>query len=272
MSDRLNEQEKKVIEQYTGFPEWKRLTYTKAHETEFIITMHYMHKFLASEAKIADVGAGGGVYTKALADEGYSVDAVEFTPEYVKHMKEEFAGNEHIRVFEGNAKDLHFLNDNEYDLVLAMGPIYSIKAFDDRKRACKEALRIAKPGAPVFIAFCLQDGPLIHEIFMSEDPASEITGIGYNRETALVTDNTGSSRILDTIGTVDELTDAVCQENGAEKVCRFAQDGLSQIISKNVNSMSEKSYAEWIQYLIATAERADLMGFSDHIVQVLRKI
>lgn len=272
MSDKLNEQEKKVIEQYTGFPEWKRLTYTKAHETEFIITMHYMHKFLAPEARIADVGAGGGVYTKALADEGYSVDAVEFTPEYVKHMKEEFAGNEHIRVFEGNAKDLHFLNDNEYDLVLAMGPIYSIKDFDDRKRACKEALRIAKPGAPVFIAFCLQDGPLIHEIFMSEDPASEITGIGYDRETALVTDNTGSSRILDTIGTVDELIEAVCQENGAEKVCRFAQDGLSQIISKNVNSMSEKSYAEWIQYLIATAARADLMGFSDHIVQVLRKI
>ncbi len=272
MSNGLNEQEKKVIEQYTGFPEWKRLTYTKAHETEFIITMHYLHKFLASEGKIADVGAGGGMYTKALADEGYNVDAIELTPEYVNHMKEEFAGNEHIRVFEGNAKDLHFLNDNEYDLVLVMGPIYSIKDFDDRKLACKEALRIAKPGAPVFIAFCLQDAPLIHEIFMSEDPASEITGIGYDRETALVTDNTGSSRLLDTIGAVDELIDAVCKENDAQKVCRFAQDGISQIISKYVNSMSEKSYLEWIQYLIATAERADLMGFSDHIVQVLRKL
>ncbi len=271
MRDELNEQEKKVIEQYTGFPEWKRLTYTKAHETEFIITMHYLHKFLISDGKIADIGAGGGVYTKALADEGYNVDAVELTPEYVNHMKEEFSGNDHVRVFEGNAKDLHFLNDNEYDLVLLMGPIYSIKDFDDRKRACKEALRIAKPGAPVFIAFCLQDAPLIHEIFMSEDPASEITAIGYDRETALVTDNTGSSRLLDTIGAVDELTDAVCKENTAQKVCRFAQDGLSQIINKYVNSMSEKSYSEWIQYLIATAERADLMGFSDHIVQVLKK-
>ncbi len=271
MSNGLNEQEKKVIEQYTGFPEWKRLTYTKAHETEFIITMHYLHKFLASEGKIADVGAGGGMYTKALADEGNNVDAVELTPEYVNHMKEEFAGNEQIRVFEGNAKDLHFLNDNEYDLVLVMGPIYSIKDFDDRKRACKEALRIAKPGAPVFIAFCLQDAPLIHEIFMSEDPASEITGIGYDRETALVTDNTGSSRLLDTISAVDELTDAVCKENDAQKVCRFAQDGLSQIISKYVNSMSERSYSEWIQYLIATAERADLMGYADHIVQIIKK-
>lgn len=35
--------------------------------------------------------------------------------------------------------------------------------------------------------------------------------------------------------------------------------------------ITEKSYAEWIQYLIATAERADLMGYSDHIVQVLKK-
>jgi len=35
--------------------------------------------------------------------------------------------------------------------------------------------------------------------------------------------------------------------------------------------MSEESYGEWIAYLIATAERADLMGFSDHIVEVLVK-
>ena len=105
MSEKLNEQEKKVIEQYTGFPEGKRLTYTKAHETEFIITMHYLHKYLAPGYKIADVGAGGGVYTKALADEGYNVDAVELTPEYVNQMKEDFSGNNRIRVCEGNAKD-----------------------------------------------------------------------------------------------------------------------------------------------------------------------
>ncbi|MBP5183917.1 MAG: SAM-dependent methyltransferase, partial [Lachnospiraceae bacterium] len=60
-----HEQEKKVIEQYTDFPEKNRLTYTKANETEFIVTMHYLHKFLRPNAKIADIGAGGGTYTKA---------------------------------------------------------------------------------------------------------------------------------------------------------------------------------------------------------------
>ena len=106
---------------------------------------------------------------------------------------------------------------------------------------------------------------------MSENLAIEITTIGYDRETALVTENTGSSRILDTMMVVDELINAVCQENNADKVCRFSQDGISQIISESVNSMNEASYKEWIQYLLATAERPDLMGFSDHIVQVLEK-
>ena len=271
MSKELTSQEKKVIEQYSGFPEGKRLSYTKAHETEFIITMRYIHIFLKDGAVIADIGAGGGTYTEALAGEGHKVDAVELTPEYVKQMKQEFAGNDRIRVFEGNARDLSFLKDDAYDLVLLMGPIYSLKDFDERKQACKEALRIAKPGAPVFIAFCLQDAPLIYEIFMSEDPAGEITTIGYDHEKALVTDNTGSSRILDTIRVVDELIDDLCIETNAQKVCRFAQDGISQIISKYVNSMSDESFAEWIRYLIATAERTDLMGYSDHIVQVIKK-
>ena len=197
------------------------------------------------------------------------MDAVELTPEYVKQMQERFAGNGHIRVYEGNAKDLSFLDDNVYDLVLLMGPIYSIKDFEDRKRACKEALRIAKPGAPVFIAFCLQDAPLVHEIFMAKDPAHELTQVGYDRERAIVTDNTGSSRLLDTIAVVDELIDTVCAEYDARKVCRFAQDGLSEVIRSSVNTMSEEAYAEWIQYLIATAERADLMGYSDHVVQII---
>ena len=74
-----------------------------------------------------------------------------------------------------------------------------------------------------------------------------------------------------TIRTVDELIDAVCAENQAQKVCRFAQDGLSHIIRDSVNAMNEASYKEWLQYLIATAERPELMGYSDHIVQVLKK-
>ena len=209
--------------------------------------------------------------TLALAQEGDVVTEayIEGKGQWFAYAR--FADNEMVNVFQGNAKHLPFMKDNEYDIVLLMGPIYSLKDFKERKAACQEALRIVRSGGYVFIAYCLQDAPLIHEIFMSENPAAEINYIGYDRENALVTDNTGSSRILDTIASVDELIDAICAENDAVKVCRFSQDGVSQIISNSVNSMNEDSYKEWIQYLISTAERPDLMGFSDHIVQVLEK-
>lgn len=52
---------------------------------------------------------------------------------------------------------------------------------------------------------------------------------------------------------------------------RFAQDGLSQVIRDAVNNMSEESYNEWLQYLKATAERPDLIGYSNHVVQIFTK-
>jgi len=54
----------------------------------------------------------------------------------------------------------------------------------------------------------------------------------------------------------------------------FGSEVLFIVICLNTEDFRMKnnlSYKEWIQYLIATAERLDLMGFSDHIVQVLEK-
>ncbi len=257
--------------QYAGGFEEGRLTYTKANETEFILTMHYIHKFIQKGAKIIDIGAGCGAYTKALSEEGYFVDTIDLHEDNVSRMKELFRNRENISVYQGNALNLPEFSDDTYDLVLEMGPVYHLHKFEDRVTAIKEAVRVAKKGAPIFVAFVLQDAPLIEYIFQSEDPASEINEIGYIRETAQVTENTGSSIFLHTIATIDELTDRVCDTLPVTKGPRFAQDGLSQVIREAVNNMSEASYNEWIQYLIATAERPDLMGYSNHVVQVFIK-
>jgi len=47
--------------------------------------------------------------------------------------------------------------------------------------------------------------------------------------------------------------------------------GMKTRIRDSVNSMSEESCEERLQYLIATAERPGLRGCSDHAVQVLEK-
>jgi hypothetical protein len=167
--------------------------------------------------------------------------------------------------------DLRGFSDDTYDLVLELGPIYHLETVKERLAGIKEAVRVAKKGAPIFVAFVLQDAPLIEYIFQSENPAEEINEIGYERDTALVTDNTGSSIQLHTIAAIDELTEKAVSSLPVSKGPRFAQDGLSQVIRESVNNMSEGSYNEWIQYLKATAERPDLMGYSNHVVQIFIK-
>ena len=46
---------------------------------------------------------------------------------------------------------------------------------------------------------------------------------------------------------------------------------LIEVPEEALNNMSENSYNEWIQYLKATAERPDLMGYSNHVVQIFIK-
>jgi ubiquinone/menaquinone biosynthesis C-methylase UbiE len=196
---------------------------------------------------------------------------MDLHPDNVARMQELFKDSKTITVHQGNALDLKEFGDNTYDLVLELGPIYHLHQTRERVAAIKEAVRVAKKGAPVFVAFVLQDAPLIQYIFQHENPAEEIKSIGYEKNSARVTENTGSSIYLDTIPTIDELTDLVLQEVPVTKGTRFAQDGLSHIIRDSVNNMSEASYNEWLQYLIATAERADLMGYSNHVVQVFIK-
>jgi len=271
MSNNGKELDEIYQRQYAGAFEEGRLTYTKANETEFIITMHYIHKYLQNGAKVIDIGAGCGAYTKAISEEGYQVDAIDLHEDNVTRMKQLFEDNGNVSVYQGDALNLDNFADDSYDLVLEMGPVYHLHNFQDRVSAIKEAVRVAKKGAPIFVAFVLQDAPLIEYIFQSENPAEEINEIGYIKETATVTENTGSSIFLHTIATIDELTDEVCKTLPVTKGPRFAQDGLSQVIRDAVNNMSEASYNEWIQYLKATAERPDLMGYSNHVVQVFIK-
>ncbi len=247
-----------------------RFSKSKSHKTEFLVTMNYINKYINNETKIFDIGAGAGAYELELYKKCKSIDALDLHETNVEIMQKTFEDIKNVNIYRRNIFNLSGFKSNFYDLVLVMGPMYHIQTKEDRIRALGEAIRTAKKDAPIFVAFCLQDSPLVRFVFRSEDPLKGLNEVKYDRETATV-ENTGSPFVLDTIKSVDEIIDEACKEYNLEKGILFAQDGLSQIIYDNVDTMSDESYAEWIQYLIATAERKDLVGYSAHVVQVLFK-
>ena len=61
------------------------------------------------------------------------------------------------------------------------------------------------------------------------------------------------------------------EKNSLIRIKSVVDKRLIEVPEGALNNMSENSYNEWIQYLKATAERPDLMGYSNHVVQIFIK-
>ena len=77
-----------IKEYYNNYNEDQR-TKSRHGSVEFITNMKYIRDFLPAGASILDVGAGTGVYSMALAMDGYHVRAIEL----VVHNIEVFRAN-----------------------------------------------------------------------------------------------------------------------------------------------------------------------------------
>ena len=117
---------------------------------EFLTTMRYIERYLVPDAKIIEIGAGTGRYSRAIADMGYAVEAVELIPHNIRIFKELMKPEQKITITQGNAIDLHMFQDNSFDITLSLGPLYHLFTEEDKNKAISEALRITKPGGVVF--------------------------------------------------------------------------------------------------------------------------
>jgi ubiquinone/menaquinone biosynthesis C-methylase UbiE len=119
---------------------------------------------LPSGSVIADIGAGTGNYSNALADLGYKLEAVEPSAE----MRGQAIPNPHVHWLPGSAEEIP-LKSNSVDGVII---ILALHHFYDLPRAAKEIYRIC-PGGPVVI-FTMD--PREGERFWFDDYFPEIAG------------------------------------------------------------------------------------------------
>ena len=237
----------KIIEYYNSYNEDNRLK-SKTHLPEYLITMKYIKKYLTPNSKILEIGAGTGRYSIALADMGYDVTSVELVPHNIEILKSKIKAEHKIKVFEGNACDLSFIEDNTYDIVLLLGPMYHLFNDIDKHKALSEAIRVTKKGGVIYSAYCNND-TVIYKMFYKK-------------------------RILDYIdkGLIDDNFHACSSPNEIFALYRKSDiDMLSYLYSNKLNLLNKKEFEEYIKFLSVICEREDLVGFSQHMLDVFKK-
>jgi SAM-dependent methyltransferase len=121
---------------------------------EFVRTMELLDRFLPPPPqRILDVGGGTGVYAAPLAKAGYQVHVIDLMERHV-NAATALAARQPANSFSAAVGDARQLkeDDQSYDVVLLLGPLYHLVERSDRLGALREARRVVQPGGLVVAA------------------------------------------------------------------------------------------------------------------------
>ena len=279
---------------YNKFHEEHRLT-TRHGQVEFRTTLHYIEEAIrwlsdaerrietdydwksvknradrvglglsTSPLKIADIGAGTGRYSVELCHRGYDVTAVEL----VKHNLEILrAKHENIKTWQGDARNLSFLDDKSFDITLLFGPLYHLHGDEEKLKALTEARRITKKGGIILVAYVMNEYSVISYCF-KEHKWSEVAAKG------------GLSPDFHTICTEEDLYDYVRLKDidrlnkaaGLERIKIISADGAADYMRRELNEMSPEEFEAFCSFQLAIAERPELVGAGSHCVDILKNV
>lgn len=257
---------KYLKEYYENYNEDGRLETRHGH-IEFLTTMRYIDRELKPGMRILEIGAGTGRYSHTLAKRGYKVDALELIQHNIDIFTNKITDGEDISIKQGNAIDLVDFNDDTYDITLLLGPMYHLYTEEDKVKALSEAIRVTKKGGVIFAAYCMGDASVLMYGF----------GKGFIHE--LIEKCMLDTETFETFSNPWDIFELYRKEDidrlrgnfDVTQIGFVATDGYVNHIRACVDEMDEKTYDLFIKYHLATCERLDMIGYSNHTLDIFKK-
>ena len=210
--------------------------------------------------KIADIGAGTGRYSIALAQKGYDVTAVELVKRNLEVLRSK---HQNVKTWQGDARNLHFLPDNTFDITLLFGPLYHLHGTEEKLKAIKEAMRITKKGGKILIAYVMNEYSVISYCFKTHhwQEVAQKNGITADFHTISAPDELYDYVRLSDINELNQLA-------GLKRQKIIAPDGPADYMRRELNEMSDSEFQAFIDFQKANCAHPELLGASSHIVDI----
>ena len=255
-----------LINYYNEYDEEGRLANSRVGRVEYLTTRKHIDELLKPYSRIAEIGAGTGRYSVTLSKEGYDVTAVELVQHNLDILESKLDGSENIVTYQGNALDLNMLDDNTYDMTLVVGPMYHLYSDEEKITALREAVRITKPGGHILVAYCMNEATVIQYVFF-------FFMLRETMDLNMLTDDwkcISEPKDLFEMVRVEDI-ERINAAVPVERVKLVATDGASRYIRDYLEEMDEETFTKWLSYHFATCERQDLIGATNHSLDILRK-
>ena len=249
--------------------EWERL---ERHKLEFEITKRVFCEFIPSNATVLDVGGGPGRYSVLLAGKGHEVTLVDLSSEHVNQALDNAAsfGVKLNACIKANALHLdeHF-PEQQFDVVLCMGPLYHLPNECDRKVVIKQCLRTLKPGGIFIAAFISAFAPLVDclKYCLSRGVERVAEELNYLQDGRYA----GDSGFTEAYFIHPETVDQAMEGFEIEKLRLMAVEPLGALCELHLNQLPEEQFQKVVEVLYKIAEQKSVLGACEHLLYIGRK-
>ena len=245
---------------YLSSAEQYRFEPDKAHNIEFVTTMHLLLKHLPRECSVLDCCAAGGAYAFPLAKAGYKVTAGDLMENHVEILKEKNEAGLLDFIYQGDALDMPLFADKTFDTVLCMGALYHLHEQSKREKCVAECLRVLKKGGLFAFAYINRNATYINH-FLNNLSGAE------NRKNIL---KTGANRVFYAMDFGE--SQALADKFPLQKITDAGVDGLIYPIRWRLNEADPADFADYMEYHLATCEQESIIGHSTHGLWIGRKL
>lgn len=251
---------------YINYDEEGRLL-SRHGSVEFLTTMRYIEKYLKPGVRILEIGAATGRYSHALARMDYQVDAVELVQHNIDIFNQMTEPGENITICQGDARNLHFIPGEMYDITLLLGPMYHLFSLEDQRKALSEALRVTKKGGIFMAAYCGNEATMIQYCFGRGMLKEE----KYQNLVDPVTFKASSdpAELFELYRRED--IDMLMADFKTERLHYVGTDMATNYMRQTIDDMDEELFGMYLKYHFAICERPDCVGVSHHILDIHRK-
>ena len=219
------------------------------------------HEFAA--VSILDVGAGTGRYAVPLAEEGYSVTAIEPVKNNLGRLRQKGSA---VQAYQGDARRLKRFADGSFDVVLLFGPMYHLMEGEEQLLALTEAKRVLKADGYLFVSYVMNEYSVLTYAFKERH-------ILESRAQGMLTEDYHCTKAANPLYHMMRVEDIerLNERAGLRRVQIVAADGAADYMRPVLNALTEEEFEEFIRYHMATCERPELLGASSHTLDILQK-
>jgi 2-polyprenyl-3-methyl-5-hydroxy-6-metoxy-1,4-benzoquinol methylase len=260
-----------VVDSYENYKEENRLTTNNSRRIEFLTTARIFEEYFPPKAKMLDCAAGTGIYAFYFAEKGYNVTALDITPRHIEIISNELKSKPYtIQAAVNDATDLSKFDDETFDIVLCMGPIYHLTNKSLRQKCLDECKRVLKTGGLVVVAY-------INRFYIMPNTAmraKEYLKLDFVKtivETGTITHDDKNCFWTDSYYAIPEEMEQTLKDMSFTVIDHLSPDGLSPLLSISIDSMSESEFKTWCEYHYMVCREKRILGAGTHGLIIGRK-